>query len=624
MNHRIVSHLFRTIWGIFFVCLFLLIGVAYGWSSHFAGLIPPNVWIGSISVGGMDPEATKETVQTKIDDILQQGIPVVLMGKTAVLPLTTSTSSNATDDVWFDVDLAIQKAMEPERANKPFLNMFHVVRSLFRGKMIPMTVQINRAQITESAEQLFPEAELPILETSFVFQKNADEWKGTVREGTPGYEYQWDAFFADLASRLARIEASPITMTLANRAPAVSTGEALAALPKVIALISRTPFTLFFPSVESPEKTYEMTDEEIAKIIAPQKANGGSLSVNKKAFEKFAKKIGPLFEQPAIEGRFRMESGRVAEFVQSANGRLIDREAFEKNLLKLFQSETEISTAIPMMAIAPKQTLEQVNMLGIKEMLGVGTSSFKGSPSNRVKNIKNGARLLNGILIAPGETFSLLNALKPFTPENGYLPELVIKGDRIKPELGGGLCQIGTTTFRAALNSGLPIIERSNHSLVVSYYNDPSNHNPGTDATIYEPAPDFKFLNDTENTILFQTEVLSEKAELHFTFWGTSDGRKGSYTPPIVSKWIPIGEPKTIETLDLPPGEKKCQEAHVGAEASFTYSLLHPDGTTTNRVFTSHYRPLPEICLLGVEKISETDPATPETPAVKTPTPLTP
>jgi len=220
-------------------------------------------------------------------------------------------------------------------------------------------------------------------------------------------------------------------------------------------------------------------------------------------------------------------------------------------------------------------------------------------------NIQNGVKLLNGLLIAPGETFSLVAALSPFTLENGYLPELVIKGDKIEPEVGGGLCQIGTTTFRATMNSGLLVTERSNHSLVVSYYNDPSNGNPGTDATIYDPAPDFKFTNDTDDYILFQAENLKDIKQLRFTFWGTNDGRKGSYSPPIVTRWIPVGETQNIETLDLEPGVEECQSAHIGADATFVYTVEKIDGEKIETTFDSHYRPLPKICLIGVEELSE-------------------
>jgi vancomycin resistance protein YoaR len=247
----------------------------------------------------------------------------------------------------------------------------------------------------------------------------------------------------------------------------------------------------------------------------------------------------------------------------------------------------------------------EVNELGISEVLGTGISDFSGSPRNRILNMKNAVKKLNGILIKPGEEFSTLKYTAPFTLEGGYFPELVIKGDEVKPEIGGGLCQIGTTLFRMAMNSGMPITERRNHSLVVSYYGDPVNKNPGTDATVYEPSPDFKFLNDTGNYILLQTSMDEENGQLYFTLWGTSDGRKGYYTHPVVSKWYSIGESVMKETIDLEPGVKKCQHAYRGADASFTYTRELANGTKEEKVFESHYRSLPEICVVGVEKTAE-------------------
>jgi hypothetical protein len=88
---------------------------------------------------------------------------------------------------------------------------------------------------------------------------------------------------------------------------------------------------------------------------------------------------------------------------------------------------------------------------------------------------------------------------------------------------------------------------------------------------------------------------------LQFALWGTSDGRKGSYTPPAVTRWIPAGETKYIETTNLEPGKQKCQGAHVGADTSFVYTIVRPDGEQEETTFESHYRPLPEICLVGIE-----------------------
>ena len=170
------------------------------------------------------------------------------------------------------------------------------------------------------------------------------------------------------------------------------------------------------------------------------------------------------------------------------------------------------------------------------------------------------------------------------------------------------MCQIGTTLFRMAMNAGMPITERRNHSLVVGYYADPVNGNPGTDATLYEPLVDFKFLNDTGNYLLLQAEIDYKKQQLTFTLWGKSDGRKGWYTHPTVSRWIPAGEPKDIEVDNLKPGEKKCQNAFRGAVASFTYTRVTPSGEKIDRVFDSYYRSLPKICLVG--KTAATGPPT--------------
>ena len=175
---------------------------------------------------------------------------------------------------------------------------------------------------------------------------------------------------------------------------------------------------------------------------------------------------------------------------------------------------------------------------------------------------------------------------------------MVIKGGRSSRRWAGTV-QIGTTLFRMAMNSGTDITERRNHSLVVSYYNDPTNGNPGTEATLYGPHPDLRFMNDTEHYMLITTQMSEDNASLRYTLWGTSDGRKGYYTPPVVHKWMPAGTPQTKYTSTLAPGVKKCQSAHPGADTSFKYYVERADGTVAEEVFESHYRPLPTICMVG-------------------------
>jgi len=223
-----------------------------------------------------------------------------------------------------------------------------------------------------------------------------------------------------------------------------------------------------------------------------------------------------------------------------------------------------------------------LEQFGIKEIIGVGKSNFAGSPTNRVLNIKKATyERVNGTLVAPGEEFSMLKNLGPIDGKNGWLPELVIKGNKTTPEYGGGLCQIGTTMFRGAVDSGLQVTERRNHSYRVSYY-EPA----GTDATIYEPSPDFKFKNDTDKYILINAYI--QGTEVVFEMWGTKDGRKVTQTKPRIYNIVAAPPTKLIETEDLAPGKKKCTEsAHAGADAEFSTTIEYADGRTREETFTS-------------------------------------
>ncbi len=271
-----------------------------------------------------------------------------------------------------------------------------------------------------------------------------------------------------------------------------------------------------------------------------------------------------------------------------------------KTIQKLDEGWQAGSSTVPIVLdhLMPVMRGADAERLGVQDILGVGTSNFAGSPTNRRKNIALGAKKVNGSLIAPDATFSLLTTLGEIDEASGWFKELVIKQNKTEPEYGGGLCQIGTTAFRAALASGMPITQRANHSYRVPYY-EPA----GTDATIYDPAPDFRFKNDTGHWILITTLIKGDN--VFFTFWGTDDERQILQTKARVYNIVPPPPKKIIETLDLPPGKTKCTERpHAGADASFDYTVTYPNGETKKVTFNSHYKPWGEVCLLGVTELT--------------------
>ncbi len=208
------------------------------------------------------------------------------------------------------------------------------------------------------------------------------------------------------------------------------------------------------------------------------------------------------------------------------------------------KSETELFVAVTSPAIDESQ----FDKLGLKTLLGRGESNFRGSSRSRVKNINVAADKISSTLIKPGEEFSFVETLGKVDARNGYVPELVIKGNKTIPEYGGGICQVSTTLFRAALNAALPITERRAHSYVVPYYGK-----PGLDATIYLPKPDFKFKNDTENYILIQHYIVG--TILYYEIYGTSTGKTAKTIEPVVLESSPDGSMKTVAYREIYEGE---------------------------------------------------------------------
>ena len=227
------------------------------------------------------------------------------------------------------------------------------------------------------------------------------------------------------------------------------------------------------------------------------------------------------------EPELTIKNNHASSFTPPNDGLKVDIYRSLQNALQaLEQNKTDLEMTVNV--TKPQTSLGTTNDLGIKELVARGTSSFKGSPKNRRHNIKVGVEKFKGVIIAPGQEFSFNKNLGPVEAENGFLPELVIKRTGTVPELGGGLCQVSSTTFRAAMNAGLPITQRKNHAYAVQYYSP-----QGTDATIYPGVVDLKFINDTPAYILIWPHF-EDKDVLIFDFYGTKDNRQVTLEKPVV------------------------------------------------------------------------------------------
>lgn len=310
-----------------------------------------------------------------------------------------------------------------------------------------------------------------------------------------------------------------------------------------------------------------------------------------------------------IDAQLVLEPGakKAHIFVPEKMGRTVQMESLVSEIQRQINQVENATEPVPQPIVittpfqerAPEKTLAQMNSLGIRERIAVGTSEFKGSIPNRVFNVGYTADLVHGTIIYPGEEFSFNESVGEISGRTGFKSAYVIKDGRTQLGDGGGVCQVSTTLFRAALNGGLPITRWKAHSYRVGYYEQGTQ--PGFDATVYAPSVDFRFKNDTPHTLAVAASADLENQFLTIEFWGTSDGRQSEISDYRIWNQRSAPAPAFIEDSNLPAGRRQQIDwAAPGANTSFRYTVKSSSGETLHeREFVSVFRPWQAVYLVG-------------------------
>lgn len=555
-----------------------------------------GVTIGGLSVGGRTSLETLTLVKSRWKAFADRGFTFRAGSQTITIPVAGVTRDEEEvilDLANFDPQAAVDAAyafghdgpwwQQLRQRASGWLGRRHEV-----GRFSVDTVSLRKLLVDQLAKK-----ETPARNASIVLA--ASGTIGLTPSG-PGKSFAYDQAVRQAVRQTRTIDSRPIAITQVVVQPTIGSSPTLRRLAEKEAplLLARAPLT-----ITAGDKSWTLDRARMTKLVDFTVIDGRpAIGFGLDKTTTYLETLRSHIDVAAQNAKFSMSDGRVKEFQASVTGRTLDIPASIKAMNDELVVGRGASTELVIETEKPLTDTVTTNDLGIKELVAEGRTNFRGSPPNRRYNLGYGAEKLNGLLIKPGETFSLVAALGEIDGAHGWKPELVIKqGGRITPEFGGGLCQVATTLFRAVLNAGLPVVERSNHSLRISYYEPPV----GLDATIYDPHPDLRFTNDYPTYLLLQTRI--EGDNLIFSFYGTSDGRTVDLPTPKVYNQVPIPAPKTIETDELKPGEKQCQApGHPGADATATYTVTKADGTKVTQVFQSHYRAIGVICRVGKAK----------------------
>lgn len=584
------------------VSVVLLVGAVVG-STY--GRILPNVFIGSINVGGNTPTQAQQTIDERLQVYRKEGIVFIVDGERDALLLEDI-------EAVIDVRASVSRALTVGRLGNPLQRLADGARSIVGAHHINSAMQLSDTLLRGEIDTALLRYEKKKKDIRFVVEGDglAVAWDTATGKTIDRAEFE-----QRIRSSVGLLSVAPVIMSTVSDPPIIDPQSVPGALDRA-RMMASSSITL-----KTEDRSIHIDSPTIVRWITSQTEDQAlRAGVDRVVLGQWVATMAQSINVVAQEPKLVLEGNRVKEFIAPRSGVTLNQEKAINDIVRVLEDRRDQGLAREseiMLDLAVAKPLggdEIMGVRGIRERIGIATTTFTGSPPNRIANIKNGVKFLSGILIEPGAEFSTIQALGKIDNTTGYLPELVIKENRTIPEYGGGLCQVSTTLFRAVMNAGLPITQRQNHSYRVPYYErdgEGRTIGPGLDATIYSPSPDFRFKNDTGNTMLLSGYVHGDKVT--FEFYGTNDGRRSSIEGPQLLSTTSAGEPILIETDTLPKGERKqIEKAHAGGSTVATYTITYPDGSVNEQVFKSVYRRWPAQFLVGTKEAVAPPPTPPE------------
>ena len=312
------------------------------------------------------------------------------------------------------------------------------------------------------------------------------------------------------------------------------------------------------------------------------------------AFRPFLMSLTSALSSQPVDSRLDFEpaSGQLRALTPSAIGRHVDVDETLRRLEAAVFTRDERRVDMVFVNLPPRFHEESnAAELGIRELVAEATTFFWGSPQNRRDNIGLGVSKLHGIAVAPGEEFSFNRELGAITATAGYLEGSVILGGATVAGIGGGICQVSTTMYRAALNGGYAITQRHSHGYRVGYY-EYAGAGPGLDAAIWQPTVDLRFRNNTPHHLLIESAFLPAQNALQFRIYSTRHWTTRIETP-LIADIIPPPPDLYIEADDLLPGQIRQIDWSVpGADVVVWRNIYDVAGAQVERqrIFT-RYQP---------------------------------
>lgn len=533
--------------------------------------IYPGVRIAGIAVGGLNRDQARAHLEQEIEKQTPSKIKLLYKNNEWILDLKQI-------QLKYRPKASINKAL--------FARDLHLLFD--KDINIPLAYELNEVKLEASIATISSQLSFPAQEPQITVKNK----KISITPGQNGQQLNAAELLAKISDQIEQVSFHSILLPVEDINIAITESQIKKTQKRAENLIQKSL------QLKVKEQSTELEGQQLVNFLNFH--NG----FNREKLATYAATLAESFNTPPQNATFQIQDSRVALFKPAKSGLKLNKDLvvvqIEDILQQLEEQATEsMSLKLSYENILPEIGNEDVNNLGIQELLGRGESYFTGSAASRIHNLSLAASRMNGVLVPPGQTLSFNDTVGDISAATGYRSAYIIKDGRTILDDGGGVCQDSTTLFRAVLDAGLPVVERHQHSYRVVYY-EKGNYKPGLDATVFAPTVDFKFKNDTPAHILIQSAVDRSRNKLTYEIYGTPDGRTATITNHRVWDQQPPPEPLYQDDPTLPAGTvKQIDFASWGAKAAFDYQVERNGEVLIERTFYSNFRPWQAVYLRG-------------------------
>lgn len=459
---------------------------------------------------------------------------------------------------------------------------------------IPINFSVDEPRVTEQVRQFAAAMDLAPQEG----QLKNDGGTYAAVPGQAGRRVDIAATSLALIQAIQRQQTEPVPLVIHEVAPAVRNLDEIAAQAN---LLASAAFTITVSTPDGPQSV-ALEPATVAEWLnlSVRRSDSGepqlAVRLNRAPTEDYLRRLARQIERPSQDARldFDPDKRQIVVLRPGQVGWSLDVAAGLSAIESALQRrEQELSLAVR--AVQPTVASDPLPAVDGIELIAEGTTTFAGSSEERIQNIVVGAEKFRGVVVPPGAEFSFNQYVGEINAANGFTEGLIIWGDRTAVGIGGGICQVSTTVFRAAFYAGFPITERTAHGYVVSWYGE-----PGLDATIYTPDVDLRFRNDTAGHLFIKPKVDLKTGALTFALYGQQQPRTVEMIGPQISNKRPAPPPLYQKDKSLPEGAiQQVDWAKEGQDVEVIRRIRAADGTVKEEKFESRYQPWRAVFLYG-------------------------